>query len=156
MTTRIVIPVEDENGLESHVAQHFGRAPYFAVVDLENGQLTNITIQSNTGEHTGGIGSPHDNLLALKPNAIIVFGMGPRGLQSFQSSNITVLKADSDHVRTSKTPSKHANSPTSPPDANTPTTTTNTATNRPTLELRCNQRKKPSYSILPTQETPKK
>jgi predicted Fe-Mo cluster-binding NifX family protein len=98
MTTRIVIPVEDENGLESHVAQHFGRAPYFAVVDLENGQLTNITIQPNTSEHTGGIGSPHDNLLALKPNAIVVFGMGPRGLQSFQNSNITVLKADSDHV----------------------------------------------------------
>jgi predicted Fe-Mo cluster-binding NifX family protein len=98
MTTRIVIPVEDENGLESHVAQHFGRAPYFAVVDLENGQLTKITIQPNTGEHTGGIGSPHDNLLALKPNAIVVFGMGPRGLQSFQNSNITVLKADSDHV----------------------------------------------------------
>ena len=35
MTKRIVIPVEDKSGLEAHVAQHFGRAPYFAVVDLD-------------------------------------------------------------------------------------------------------------------------
>ena len=40
MAKRIVIPVEDKLGLEAHVAQHFGRAPYFAVVDLdEKGQV---------------------------------------------------------------------------------------------------------------------
>lgn len=31
---RIVIPVVDEKGLKSQLAEHFGRAPYFAVVDL--------------------------------------------------------------------------------------------------------------------------
>jgi predicted Fe-Mo cluster-binding NifX family protein len=40
MTKRIVIPVEDERGLEARVAEHFGRAPFFAVVDLdENGKI---------------------------------------------------------------------------------------------------------------------
>ena len=35
MVKTIVIPVEDKSGLEAHVAQHFGRAPYFAVVTLD-------------------------------------------------------------------------------------------------------------------------
>ena len=34
MTKRIVIPVEDDKGLEAKVAQHFGRAPYFASVEV--------------------------------------------------------------------------------------------------------------------------
>jgi predicted Fe-Mo cluster-binding NifX family protein len=41
----------------------------------------------------GGTGHPHDNLLALNPDIIIAFGMGPGGLQSFQDSGVTVLKA---------------------------------------------------------------
>jgi hypothetical protein len=55
MTKRIVIPVEDERGLEARVAEHFGRAPFFAVVDLdENGKILNTKTEANKGEHHGG------------------------------------------------------------------------------------------------------
>ena len=81
MTTRIVIPVENEAGLEARVAEHFGRAPYFAVVDLdENGKVVAVKTELNKGEHHGGTGHPHENLLALKPNVIVACGMGPGGL----------------------------------------------------------------------------
>jgi len=94
MTERLVIPVEDKSGLDAQVAQHFGRAPYFVVIDLdEKGQALNIKTEPNTGEHMGGTGHPHDSLLALKPDVIVVFGMGPGGLRSFQNSGVTVLKA---------------------------------------------------------------
>jgi len=94
MTKRIVIPVEDKSGLDGHVAQHFGRAPYFAVVDLdEKGQALNVKTEPNTGEHMGGAGHPHENLLALKPDVIIAFGMGPGGLHSFQNAGVIILKA---------------------------------------------------------------
>jgi predicted Fe-Mo cluster-binding NifX family protein len=98
MTQKIAIPVEDASGLEAKVAQHFGRAPYFALVDL-NGKTTTVDIQKNTGEHVGGTGHPHENLLALKPNVIIAFAMGPGGLQSFQNAGITVLKAEGTTVK---------------------------------------------------------
>lgn len=99
MAERIVIPVEDKNGLKSHVAQHFGRAPYFAVVDLdENGEVSHVETQANTGEHLGGVGHPHENILNLKPNVIIAFGMGPGGLQSFTNANVRVLKAEQNTV----------------------------------------------------------
>jgi predicted Fe-Mo cluster-binding NifX family protein len=94
LVKRIVIPVEDKLGLEGHVAQHFGRTPYFAVVDLdEKGQVLSVKTEPNTGEHMGGTGHPHDSLLALKPDVIIACGMGPVGLRSFQNSGVTVLKA---------------------------------------------------------------
>ncbi len=98
--TRIVIPVEDEHGLESLVAEHFGRAPFYAAVDLdENGEILSMMTEANKGEHHGGTGHPHENLLALKPDVIVACGMGPGGLASFQNGGIAVLKANADRVK---------------------------------------------------------
>ena len=100
MTKRIVIPVEDEKGLDAKVAQHFGRAPYFAIVELnQDEQVVNVKTEANTGEHMGGAGHPHENLLALKPDIIIAYAMGPGGLQSFQNAGTTVLKAEGNTVK---------------------------------------------------------
>jgi predicted Fe-Mo cluster-binding NifX family protein len=99
MGARVVVPVEDENGLNAHVAEHFGRAPYFAVVELDDdGNVSSVKTVSNVGEHAGGMGYAHDNILELKPNALIVYGMGPRGLSTFQSAGVAVLKANANTV----------------------------------------------------------
>ena len=37
---KIAVTAETNNGLESMVAQHFGHAPYFMLVDVENGEVT--------------------------------------------------------------------------------------------------------------------
>jgi len=96
---RIIIPTEDQNGLNSRLAGHFGRAPYFAVVDLEdNKEISNVETVSNVGEHAGGRGHAHDNILRLMPQVVIVYGMGPRGLMSFQNAGIAVLRANADTV----------------------------------------------------------
>ena len=100
MTKRIVIPVENQAGLTAKVAQHFGRAPYFAVAELdENGKVLKVKTEPNTGEHMGGTGHPHENLLSLKPDVIAAFAMGPGGLQSFQNAGVAVLKADGTTVK---------------------------------------------------------
>jgi predicted Fe-Mo cluster-binding NifX family protein len=44
------------------------------------------------------MGYSHDNLLQYQPNAIIVYGMGPRGLTTFQNAGIAVLKANANTV----------------------------------------------------------
>ena len=99
MTDRVVVPTEDQKGLDAHLAQHFGRAPYFAVVDIDdNKQVTKVETVTNMGEHLGGVGLTHDNIAKLKPNAIVVYDMGPRGLMSFQSAGIAVLRTNADTV----------------------------------------------------------
>ena len=100
MTQRIVIPTEDKSGLEANLAQHFGRAPYYTVVDLDNNnQIVGVRTEVNKGEHVGGSGHPHEHLLALKPNIFVVQGMGPGCLSSLQDTGITVLKATGTTVK---------------------------------------------------------
>jgi len=83
---KIVIPVEDVNGLNSRLSQHFGRAPYFTVVELdENGKVLNLQIAPNKSEHFGGVGKPPEIILNLRPNAVATCGMGPRALGTFQN-----------------------------------------------------------------------
>jgi predicted Fe-Mo cluster-binding NifX family protein len=99
MAQRIVIPVEDNSGLDAKVAQHFGRAPYFALIELNGrGQITNTQIDPNTNEHMGGTGHPHESLLELKPAVIIACGMGIGGLRSFKEAGINVLKAQGNTI----------------------------------------------------------
>ncbi|MCW4047535.1 MAG: NifB/NifX family molybdenum-iron cluster-binding protein [Candidatus Bathyarchaeota archaeon] len=99
MTERVVIPTEDQQGLNARLAEHFGRAPYYTIVELDDGgAVLNVKTVPNVGEHAGGAGYSHDNILTYKPTALIVYGMGPRGLMTFQSAGVAVLKANADTV----------------------------------------------------------
>ena len=99
MPNRIVIPAASQDGLNASLAEHFGRAPYFAVVDLnDNGEVANVKTVENLPHGTGRMGQPHDVVLGLKPNVIIAYGMGRRGIGSFQSVGIAVLRATANTV----------------------------------------------------------
>jgi predicted Fe-Mo cluster-binding NifX family protein len=100
MTVRIVIPVIDEAGLDAQLSEHFGRTPYFAVVEVnEEGQIVSQKTVANVGEHFGGSGRRADFILQLKPNVIITYGMGPRGLSIYQNVRVAVLRANANTVR---------------------------------------------------------
>lgn len=97
MTSRVLIPTEDQDG--KTVADHFGRAPYFAVLDIDvSGDIQKKDVHPNSGAHRGGGGHAHDNVLSFNPQVVIVSGMGPRGIQSFQDAMVAVLRADSTSV----------------------------------------------------------
>lgn len=100
MTRRIVIPVEDKSGMDARLAQHFGQAPYFAVIDLdEKNNVTSITTEDNKGEHVGGTGHPHEHLMVLEPDVFVVNGMGPGCLASLVANGVMVLKAAGNNVK---------------------------------------------------------
>lgn len=93
MPEKIIIPIEADLGLDSIPAHHFGRAPYFLFIEIDaNGQVIAQKTIANTGEHFGGHGHAHDFILDYKPNYIIVYSMGPRGLISFQEAGVKVLR----------------------------------------------------------------
>ena len=100
MTARIVVPVLDESGLNAMLSEHFGRAPYFAVIDLdENGSVSSQKTVPNISEHFGGTGLPPNRILQLQPNALITYGMGPRALDIFQNARVAVLRANTNTVK---------------------------------------------------------
>ena len=65
----------------------------------KNGKIENVETLENKGEHFGGEGHMYDHILERKPNAIITYGMGPRGLTGFQEAGVAVLKANADTVK---------------------------------------------------------
>jgi predicted Fe-Mo cluster-binding NifX family protein len=97
---RIVIPVMDKSGLEAQLSEHFGRAPFFTIVDLDkDGSVTGQKIEPNTSEHYGGSGHPPDRILQFQPDALVTYGMGPRALRIFQSANVAVLRTNGNTVK---------------------------------------------------------
>jgi predicted Fe-Mo cluster-binding NifX family protein len=100
LTVRLAIPVEDANGLNARLSQHFGRAPYFAVVEVdESRKILNVQMVTNKSEHFGGMGKPPQILMSLRPDAVITYGMGPRALNMFQSANVAVLQTNKGFVK---------------------------------------------------------
>ena len=78
-------------------ADHFGRTPYFEIIDLDqNGQIINQGTVSSPGEHfCEGI----DFLLNLKPDFMIAQGMGQRVIQNFQNARIAILRTSANLVK---------------------------------------------------------
>ena len=100
MNSRIVVPVAEENGIDSRLSQHFGMAPFYAVVDLdENGSIVGQEIIANTSEHFGGVGLPPDRIMQLKPKALVTYGLGSRALKMFQAGGVAVLRTGATIVR---------------------------------------------------------
>ncbi len=97
MLKRIVLPVVEDKGLVSRLADHFGHAPYFLIVEVdEEVKIISERIICNSGEHFGGRGHAHDSILEFKPDYLIVLGMGPRGLNAMKSAGVEVLRTDTD------------------------------------------------------------
>jgi predicted Fe-Mo cluster-binding NifX family protein len=101
MNSKIVIPVEDAEGLNARLSQHFGRAPYFAVVELdENGEVSNLQTVSNKSGHVGGgRGQSPEIIMRLNADVVITYGMGYRAINIFQRANIAVLQTNKDFVK---------------------------------------------------------
>lgn len=88
---KIVIPVSDERG--EIVSGHFGRAPYFAWFQVENGQVVVRGVTPNDSSHFGGRGLPPERMMAMGAEIVISSGMGQRAIGMFQNSTVAVLRA---------------------------------------------------------------
>jgi predicted Fe-Mo cluster-binding NifX family protein len=90
MNMRIAVPSVDDRGLESEMSAHFGRAPYYTLVDVENGEITGYkVVKCPFSEH--GPGDIPNFLRSLNVDIIIAYGMGRRAQDFFNSMGIKVL-----------------------------------------------------------------
>lgn len=97
---RLVIPVLNDADLDSQVSDHFGRAPYFTVVEIDDkGEVLSHKITPNVSEHMGGFGKPADHLLKMEPDAIVTMRMGSRAIGLFQDAKVAVLRTNATIVR---------------------------------------------------------
>jgi predicted Fe-Mo cluster-binding NifX family protein len=85
---KIAVSVENNDGLESIVAHHFGRCPFFALIDVEGTEVKAVEVIANPyyGAHQPGQvpGFIHQQ----KADVMLSGGMGGRAIQFFEQFRI--------------------------------------------------------------------
>ncbi|MDL1967413.1 MAG: NifB/NifX family molybdenum-iron cluster-binding protein [Deltaproteobacteria bacterium] len=87
---RIAVPSNGQGGLGGIRAGHFGHCEVFTFVDVENGEIKNVSTLQNQEHAQGGCMVPVNLLAEHKVNALIVGGIGMRPLMGFRQVGIDV------------------------------------------------------------------
>ena len=87
---RIAVPSNGQGGLDGTRAGHFGHCEVFTFVDVENGEIKNVSTLQNQEHVQGGCMVPVNLLAEHKVNALIVGGIGMRPLMGFKQVGIDV------------------------------------------------------------------
>lgn len=103
---RIAISVEEAKGLDSQVAHHFGRCPYFALVDLDGQEVESCEVIENPFYAAHQPGQVPGFIKEQDADVMLSGGMGGRALQFFSNFGIeaatgaqgTVQKALEDYL----------------------------------------------------------
>ena len=87
---RIAFACEDNGGLKSQMSMHFGRCPYYTLVDVEGEDVKGVEVIENPyfNNHTPGVVPQFIN--TQKAEVMIAGGMGPRAIDLFHSLGIEV------------------------------------------------------------------
>ena len=96
---KIAITAENNNGLESMVAQHFGHAPYFILVDVEDGQVTATQSVANPFVNGHAPGQIPGFIQEQHADVMLSGGMGGRAIQFFEQAGIQAATGASGTVR---------------------------------------------------------
>jgi len=87
---RIAIPSTGAGGLDGQRSGHFGHCDVFTFVDIEEGEIKEITTIPNQSHVQGGCMVPVNLLAEHNVNALIVGGIGMRPLMGFRQVGIDV------------------------------------------------------------------
>lgn len=88
---RIAVPSEGQGGLDGLRAGHFGHCDVFTLVDIEDGQIKEVTILANKEHVQGGCMVPVQLLAENKVQRLVVGGIGMRPLMGFKQVGIDVF-----------------------------------------------------------------
>lgn len=87
---RIAIPSMGPGGLDGQRSGHFGHCDVFTMVDIENGEIKEVSTVPNESHVQGGCMVPVNLLAGHSVKALIVGGIGMRPLMGFKQVGIDV------------------------------------------------------------------
>lgn len=95
----VAVAAEGSEGLEAAVAQHFGRCPYYALVEVEGDQIKNVRSEKNPHFEAHAPGQVPKFVKDLGADVILTGGMGRRAQQLFDKFGIAIGSGASGTVR---------------------------------------------------------
>jgi len=97
---RIAISAKSKNGLDSLVAEHFGRCPFFALVDVADKEVQRVDIIDNPFFNGHQVGQVPNFIHEQDVNVMLSGGMGGRAIQFFKQFGIETATGASGTLRT--------------------------------------------------------
>jgi len=88
---KITFPTNDGSGIESQLADHFGRAPTYTMIDLETEE---VKVIDNSGEHFGGRQSAPVLLVNQGTNVLVCKALGRKAIARLGESGIEIYITD--------------------------------------------------------------
>ena len=89
---KIAIATDDNMGVDAVLSHHFGRCPYYIVVDVDDKEIKNVEAVKNPFyESHGQTGDVPTFIQSLGADVIIAGGMGPKAIGFFQQIGIQAL-----------------------------------------------------------------
>jgi len=85
---KILIAVNENNGINSKLSEHFGHCPYFAIYETET---KNLEFFKNKIDHTNQDSTPVDQIMKFNPDIVFTLGIGGRAIELFNKQDI-ILK----------------------------------------------------------------
>lgn len=85
---RVAVPSADDKGLDSKVFPHFGRAPYYTLVDVEDGEATLVEVLRNPNPEPGHQHGRRELFEALKEKGVelvLAYSIGPRAVENLEA-----------------------------------------------------------------------
>jgi predicted Fe-Mo cluster-binding NifX family protein len=94
---KICFPVQNDNGMDSKVYNHFGSAPAFVVIDTESAAVASISNRDQ--HHAHGACNPLMALDGQRVDAVVVGGIGAGALSRLNQAGVSVHRSQADTVR---------------------------------------------------------
>jgi predicted Fe-Mo cluster-binding NifX family protein len=96
---RIAVSTETNAGLDAPVAGHFGRCPFFTLVDLETDQIRSVQVVPNPYFPAHEPGQVPQFIQSQGANAMLTGGMGDRAAAFFEQYGIRPVTGATGTVR---------------------------------------------------------
>lgn len=89
--TRVAISADDGTGLDSIVSPHFGRCPYYVLVDLDDREVTDVAAIENPYYAQHQPGQVPQFIREQGVDVMLTGGMGQRALRIFEQYGIQAV-----------------------------------------------------------------
>jgi len=93
---KVVVPVAEKTGIT--VSEHFGKAPFFAFFDINEGKVGEWKVRPNKSERMGGKGHPSIHIIRLGAEVVISMGMEQKAIDMFHEEGVMVLRTESEYI----------------------------------------------------------
>jgi len=84
---KLLIAIDEKNGLDSKLSEHLGHCPYFAIYETDTRE---IIIINNKLDHSNSDMTPVDQIIKFKPDIVFSLGMGQRAIRLFNKKGVKI------------------------------------------------------------------